>query len=48
MTHMNWTNTATTNSSNGSSATSSITASGVAYIDPLLKQLAWDLQAEKN
>ena len=37
-------NTATTNSSNGSSATSSISASGVAYIDPLLKQLAWDLQ----
>ena len=37
-------NTATTNSSNGSSATSSINASGVAYIDPLLKQLAWDLQ----
>ena len=29
-------NTATTNSSNGSSATSSISASGVAYIDPLL------------
>ncbi len=40
--------TATTNSSNGSSATSSITASGVAYIDPLLKQLAWDLQANEK
>ena len=36
--------TATTNTSNGSSATSSISASGVGYIDPLLKQLAWDLQ----
>ena len=34
--------TATTNSSNGSASTGSITASGTNYIDPLLKLRAWD------
>lgn len=36
--------TATTNTSNGSAVDSSVAASGVNYIDPLLKQRKWDLQ----
>ena len=36
--------TATTNTSNGSAVDSSVAASGVNYIDPLLKQRKWDLE----